>query len=242
MPGATERWHISTVITHQQEAPPMADPGPGRAEATAQSETERRLLSASTWAGVGAPAITVVGILVATLLSPDFGWTANALSDLGSVAPDATAATATTRLLFNGGLLAGGIVGLGFGPALLVAYRNLVELLGVGLAGLTLVTMGLIGVFPLPTEEHLLVAVPFFVLLSVALTVYGAGNVVAGARRRGLATIGFAGLSTGAWTVWALTGPFFRPGLALPEAVGAGLLGVWAVWTVRDVQTRVGLR
>lgn len=215
--------------------------GLGHADTTERNSTERRLLAASTWAGVGAPTITVVGIFLATLVSPDFGWTANALSDLGSRAPDATAATATTRLLFNGGLIAGGLVGLGFGPALLVAHRNIVELLGVGLAGLTLVAMGLIGVFPLPTDEHLLVAVPFFVLLSVALTVYGAGNVLAGARRRGLVTIGFAGLNTGAWAVWALTGSFFRPGLALPEAVGAAVLGVWAVWTVEDVQARLGL-
>lgn len=218
----------------------MGETGAGRARSASRSDTEWRLLAASTWAGVGAPTIAAVGIFLATLLSPDFAWTANALSDLGSLAPDAAVATPTTRVLFNGGLVAGGIVGLAFGPALFVARRNPVELLGVGIAGLTLVAMALIGVFPLPTEEHFLVAVPFFVLLSVALAVYGTGNLLAGARRRGLVTVGFSGLNAGAWAVWALTGPFFRPGLAIPEAVGAGVFGVWAVWTVRDVRTRLG--
>jgi hypothetical membrane protein len=213
----------------------------GRADTTERTGTERRLLAASTWAGVGATTITVVGILLATLVSPDFAWTANALSGLGNRAPDAPVATATTRLLFNGGLVAGSLVGLGFGPALLVAHRNLVELLGVGLAGLTLVAMGLIGVFPLPTDQHFPVSVLFFVLLSVALAVYGAGNVLAGARRRGLVTIGLAGCNTAGWALWALTGPFFRPGVAIPEAVGAAVLAIWAVWTVADVQSRLGL-
>jgi hypothetical membrane protein len=118
------------------------------------TDTGRRLLTASIWAGVGAATITLFGVFFATLVSPDFWWTTHALSDLGSLASDSTTATPTTRLLFNGGLIAGGVVGLGFDPALLVARRNVVELLGVGAAGLTLVAMGLIGVFPLPRDLH----------------------------------------------------------------------------------------
>jgi len=198
-----------------------------------------RLRRASVVAGGLAPVLTLGAILAATLLSPSFSWTANALSNLGG--REAAVATPTTRLLFNDGLILGGLVGLGFGPALLAARRNVVELAGVGLFGLTLVAMALIGVFPQHRDPHFAVAVAFYVLLTLAFWTYGTGNGLAGARRRGVLTVGAGFANLTAWVVWGLTGPFLRPGLALPELVGATLFGVWAVATSLDVRRRLGL-
>ena len=184
---------------------------------------------ASVLAGALAPLVTLGAIFAATLLSPSFSWTANALSNLGGRSADA--ATPTTRFLFNNGLLLGGLLGFGFGPALLAARRNAVELLGVVLFGLTLAAMALIGVFPQHRDPHFTVAAAFYTLLSIAFWVYGAGNVLGGARRRGLLTIGAGALNLLTWAVWALTGAFTRPGLALPEIVGAVAFGAWAVAT-----------
>lgn len=195
------------------------------------------LYRVSVAAGAIAPLVALGTIFAATLLSPSFAWTANALSNLGG--KYAAVATPTTRLLFNNGLIVGGVVGLGFGPALLAARRNAVELLGVALFGASLVAMALIGVFPQHRDPHFAVAVAFYTLLSLSFWAYGAGNVIAGARQRGLLTVGGGVLNFLTWAVWGLTGAFTRPGLALPEIVGAMAFGVWAVATSRDVGRRL---
>ncbi|RXK49192.1 DUF998 domain-containing protein [Halorientalis pallida] len=194
---------------------------------------------ASVWAGLAAPVLSLVGVLLATLVSPSFAWTGNALSELGG--PADPVATDLTRLLFNGGLIAGGVVALGFGYALLLTARNLVELAGIGLFGLTSLSMALIGVFPLPQAAHFVVAVSFYVLLSLALWVYGAGGVLAGDRTRGGVTVCLGVLNAGAWTVWVATGRVSRPGLALPEVVGAAALAGWTVATALGVRDRLDI-
>jgi hypothetical membrane protein len=93
--------------------------------------------------------------------------------------------------------------------------------------------MGLVGVFPQDTAPHFPVAVGFYLLLSVALWVYGAGNLLAGERRRGALTVLLGVANIGAWVAWGLTGDVTRPGLAIPEIVGAVILAGWALWTAR---------
>ena len=232
---------------------------------------ERRLELASCWLGLAAPLVALGAIFAAVLLSPSFDWGINALSDLGradvvvaetpSALADprpagvsAAAATETTRLVFNTGLILGAVLGLGFGFALFRAADHAVELLGIGLLGLTLVLMGLIGVFSWPYALHLPVAAGFFTVLSGALMVYGTGNYLAGHRTRGAATAVAGGAHVLMWIGWILAGGVpsggvarstladivMRPGLAYPEIVGAGLLAVWAVWTALAVRRDLG--
>lgn len=188
-------------------------------------------------AGVLAPVFTLGAIFVATLLSPQFAWTGNALSNLGGTV--STASTPATRLVFNGGLVGGGLIGLGFGYSLFRAARNHVERIGIGVFGLVLIALALIGVFPEGTEPHVPVAVAFYTLLSVGLWLYGAGNVVAGDRSRGVVTVAAGVLNSTVWGVWVATGEMIRPGLALPEIVGALLFAGWAVATAVDVRSRL---
>ena len=94
----------------------------------AQQRARQELLP---WSGVAA---VVVTILAGTVLADGFSWRSNALSNLGVTSTDV--GTQTTVVLFNGGLIAGGGIGLAFGYALLQAAstRGEIAVLGLGLA------------------------------------------------------------------------------------------------------------
>jgi hypothetical membrane protein len=175
-----------------------------------------------TAAGVAAPAVAVGSILLATLVSPTFTWTGSALSDLG-------APGAPTAALFNGGLVLGGALALPFAVRLVGAARNRLEVAGGGLFGLAALALAGVGAFPLDTPQHAPVAIAFFLLLSLSLWTYGAGNAVAGDRRLGAVTALLGLLNLAAWVVYAAL--FDGLGLALPEAVGTAVLAAWSVGT-----------
>jgi hypothetical membrane protein len=183
----------------------------------------------SAGSGVGAALVPTGAILLATVLSPTFSWTGDALSNLGGAGDPA--ATATTMLLFNGGLVVGGLLGVGFVYVLFVRAAHVAERIGAVAFGLSMVALALVGVFPQEQPAHFPAAVSFYLLLSVALWLYGTGNLFVGERERGLATMLLGVVNVAAWVGWGLTGPVLRPGLALPEIVGALVLAGWAVVT-----------
>jgi hypothetical membrane protein len=177
-----------------------------------------------TISGLLAPVITLGAIAIATILSPTFVWTESALSDLG-------ARGVPTARLFNGGLIIGSITALPFGVLVFMSTHNRVEQAGAVLFGLTAVALAAIGVFPTGTPQHLPAAVSFYLLLSFSLWTYGIGNVVAGKRWLGVLTVCLGILNIAAWVVWAIAFQAVIPGLALPESVGAIILGAWIFGT-----------
>lgn len=178
--------------------------------------------------GAAAVLVTMAAILLATLVSPAFAWTGNALSDLGVTGT--AAGTGTTVLLFNGGLIAGGVLGLVFAVALARTRPTLAGSVVGGLFALTMALMGLVGVFPEDTDLHFPVAVGFYLLLSLSLWVDGALSFREGWRSRAVAGLGLGAVNLLGWLVWGVTGSVRRPGLAVPEIVGALALSAWAVW------------
>ena len=186
--------------------------------------TPRRAAAAT---GVAAPLLTLGAILVATLLSPSFTWAGSALSDLGvtpGVAP-----------VFNGGLVAGAVVGLPFAWHRWSAAVDPFQRAGAAGVGVALLAMGGVGLFPAGTALHLPVAAGFFAAFTYALFLHGTGSVRAGAAARGLATIWLAVAHVTAWLLWgvgaAATGV---TGIALPEFAGALAFGGWIVWTAGE--------
>lgn len=173
--------------------------------------------------GLLAPLISLGAIALATLISPTFSWTQSALSSLGVAAP--------TAWLFNGGLIAGGVVSLPFGVRVFETARNLIERAGAVLFWLCAVALAAIGIFPAGTPLHFPSAIAFYLLLSLSLWTYGVGNAIAGAWLLGALTVLLGVLNIGAWFVWAMALQAIAPGLALPEIVGALILGVWIVGT-----------
>lgn len=178
--------------------------------------------------GAVSVAVTVSAILLATALSPSFAWTGNALSNLGVATTGA--GTPTTVLLFNGGLIAGGILGLAFAAALVRAEPTLSSRLTGILYGLTAGAMALVGVFPQGHPLHVTVALGLYLAMSTTMWADGLLSVRRGWRRRGAAGLGLGTLNLAGWIVWGLTGPVRRPGLAIPELVGALALAAWTLY------------
>ena len=179
--------------------------------------------------GLLAPLVTLGAIAIATTLSPTFTWTGSALSDLG-------APWAPTAWLFNGGLIVGGIIALLFGVLVFLNAHNRIEQAGAVLFGVTAVLLAAIGMFPAGTPQHFPAAVSFYLFLSISLWVYGVGNVLAGKRRLGALTVCLGLLNLLAWVVWVIAFQTIVPGLALPESVGAIILGAWVFGTTIRIQ------
>ncbi|QCC52362.1 DUF998 domain-containing protein [Halapricum salinum] len=183
--------------------------------------------------GVAAIVVTFVGIFGAVALSPSFAWSENALSNLG-VASHA-AGTGTTVLLFNGGLLLGGVLGIGFAVALALREARLLGRLGAALFGVAMASMAGVGVFPQGHSLHFGVASGLYLLFSVATIVYAGGLVIDGDRRAGALSAGLGVVNLGIWIGWVGAVGIEAPGLAIPEILGAGCVGAWALWQAREL-------
>jgi len=194
------------------------------------------LSRASRIAGVVAVLVAAVGIAGAMLASPAFAVTGNALSDLGQ--PGNRAATPVTTLLFDGGLVLAGVVGLPFGATLWRERTHSLE--GIAAAPFTVALLGMVGVglFPAGRPLHVPAALTLYLASMVAMTVHGVGTALAGRRRRGALSLSLAGVHVAGWWWWAASGPVLRPGLAFPELLGAGVFAIWVLqtagWPFRD--------
>ncbi|QSG01890.1 DUF998 domain-containing protein [Natranaeroarchaeum sulfidigenes] len=188
--------------------------------------------------GLIAPAIAAVTILAATFVDPGFVWADDALSNLGELPAGESItlsflAESPEFVLFNGGLILTGIVGLAFAWRLWTDAKNWLHRLGaVQFAG-ALIALALVGVYYIPREPHGAVAIAHYLLGIVFLWTHGTGSVLAGRVRWGLVTIWLGIVHLVAWLVWAalLTGPI--PGLAIPETVGAAIFGGWTAVAAR---------
>ncbi len=178
--------------------------------------------------GLAAVLVGFGGILVTTLVSPAFSWTGNALSDLGVTTT--AAGTPATAILFNASLVGGGLVGLGFAVALGRESRTRGAWAVTGVFALTVLTMALIGVFPLGTTFHVPVAVGFYLLVTLLCWTDGLVALAGKQRRRAAGGLLLGAANLGAWVVWSATGSFSRPGIAVPELVGALAFSAWVGW------------
>lgn len=178
------------------------------------------------WCGPATIVVSAVGILSATLLAPSFSWAGNALSDLG-------AAGASTAPLFNGTLILAGLLGLPFAFRLVVARSGWVRWLGALLFGASSLLLALIGVFPLPSPYHAAVAVPFFLLFTIALALDGVGAIRGGRGIDGALSFSLAGIHVVGWLVWSQSG---LAGVAIPEMIGSVALWIWILRRFREVR------
>lgn len=177
--------------------------------------------------GIAAVLIAAIGIAGAALASPAFSVTGNALSDLGQ--PDNPAATEVTTLLFNGGLVLAGLVGLPF--AVTLRDESASRLGGVAVVAFVVALLGMVGVglFPAGQPLHVPSALALYLASMVAMTVHGVADAADSHRRRAVVTLSLVVVHVGGWWVWAAGGPVLRPGLAVPELLGAGAFAVWVV-------------
>jgi len=179
-------------------------------------------------AGCGIAGLMVFygSLSIAIALSPTFDWTTSALSDLGAVG-------VAGAWLFNGGLILSAIFFLAFSYGVFASSANRLERIGALVVSLAYALTILVGVFPYPTPLHDPIALAQFLLIPVALLLYGTGNVRRGAPRLGAVTIvlGFAAFAGNvALLAVAAAGP---SGYALPELAVILPFDLWALLTIR---------
>lgn len=172
--------------------------------------------------GLAAVAVSFGGVVYAMAAAPWFSPFLYALSDLG-------ARGAVTAPIFNGALLVGGALGAAFVVTVLADTDHPIRQAG-GLFGLlAMLFMALVGAFPLPSSFHGFVAIPFFLFLTLAVFLWGAGDYAAGRTLRGLVLVLLGVLHVVSWAWWALY-PWFPPGIAIPELVGSVAFAAWGSW------------
>jgi hypothetical membrane protein len=196
-----------------------------------QAEDRKRVLAGL---GVAAMVVALGGVFVAAALAPWFSPFLNALSELGSVGMP-------TAPIFNGALMVGGALGAGFVVAVWAETENPIHAAGLVVLSLAMVSLALVGVFPLPSTMHFVVAPAFFGFATLGVAVFAAGDFVGtgGFRRgghpaRGGTLILLVTVHVVSWVWWFLLG-WPGPGVAVPELVGSAMLAVWALWAAADL-------
>lgn len=176
------------------------------------------------------------GVLGGIFASPSFSFAENALSELG-VASSAVG-TPMTAVLFNGGLLVGGVLGLGFAWSLLTVARDVLGRLRGWSFGVTTWSMAGVGVFPMGDPFHVPVALAFFLGITATLAVAGLAERRHGRSRLGTPSLAGAAAHVLGWLAWVAAGGPAVVGLAVPELWGAGLLAAWVLATARRLRPR----
>ena len=175
------------------------------------------LLKFALLCGMISPIISLSSITVAITYTPGFNWFTWALSDLG---------VHEAALIFNSGLIIGGILATIFAVGLMQILRK--QVLGfVGAFTLVLSSINLcaIGVFPESAGRiHFYVSLAFFTLLAISVFLIGVALIREPSQRYlGLFSI----LTVIVGSVTALTVP--HGGVAIPEMIGSIAASVWAV-------------
>jgi hypothetical membrane protein len=178
-------------------------------------------LKISALSGILASIITITFILLAIAFYPPFSWTDNALSDLG-VQEGATA------VLFNSGLIIGGILTLIFASGLLAFFGNFVGRSGAFIFVLDSLALAAIGVFPENVKpQHFLASVAFFVLAPIAMLVISVAFLLMKSVKLVVYTFMSAFLAALVWVIQWSVG--FGSDVAIPEAFSALLALTWFI-------------
>ena len=177
---------------------------------------KKKMMMVAWVCGILTSIVVLSSVLIAISQSPWFGWTANALSDLG---------VSGAASIFNSGLIVGGILMMVFAAGLLVVSGGALERAGAALLFIGAIALSCIGVFTESAGDiHTYVAVAFFGISAISFFLIGAGSIVAGSKKFGLLTV-LAGVLVGLpWVfVWAWSG------LAIPETLSALVIFIWVI-------------
>jgi hypothetical membrane protein len=182
----------------------------------------RFFLKISGICGLLSPMVVFSCILLAVAYASDFSWMNSALSDLG-IMPD------PTRILFNSGLIVGGILAVVFAARLFSFFKGK----SAGQAGaflflLDCLALIAIGIFPESvTPMHIYASVAFFMLFPLSMFLMTAYFVLASRGR--MAAFTFL-ISVFAAVVWILEFWVpYAPGVAIPETLSGIAASIWVV-------------
>jgi len=173
--------------------------------------------------GIIGPVFTFILIFSAISQAPWFTWTGNALSDLGVHEESA--------LLFNSGLIIGGILDVVFAFGVMRFYQNRrIGRDGAFFLLLASIFLTSIGIFPetTPNNIHFIVSVAFFAMFPVSLLIQSAAMLAMPTHKKlGAFTIIMAIVAIIPWTIWIPLKPY--RGVAIPELVSALAAATWSI-------------
>ena len=195
--------------------------GQERAKVKKSSSKRDASLRIAALCGVISPITGFTLLSLAAFYSPWFRWTGNYLSDLGTRGDDAS-------MLFNSGLIAGGILSTLF--AIGLRQSRLLSSSPLGRLGALALILGscavwAIGVFPLETgAPHAYAARTFFTLIPFSLLLIGAAMMASAEKTLGLFT-----LIMGVVTVAVALIPWPWDGGAIPQMLSVLPMAAWSV-------------
>jgi|GEM_PF-1469804 len=208
-----------------------------------------RLRRTLAYFGFAAPAVSIGLILLSTFVDPKFSWASRSLSSIGEATGLELLAVGSANqlgwVLFNGGLFAGGLLGLPFVALLFVDGRNTLEKVGALWFGFGLLSMAGVGIAFLNGPDvaapfaafHFVFASALFFSIAIAPWIHASGMALAGDVREAVGVIWLANLYAIQWVVWIILEAMVFTGdgntwtyFAVPEFVGAVTVGVWAAW------------
>lgn len=120
--------------------------------------------------GIAAPFIAYIFIGISILINGWFRWADHALSDLGGI-------EASYNNVFNFGIMVAGMAGLIFAMGIFRYSESAVGGVGTLLFLLGMVSLILVGIFPLGTSPHYYVSVLFFVLCAIGMVLIGLDQI-----------------------------------------------------------------
>ncbi|MCK4364472.1 MAG: DUF998 domain-containing protein [Thermoplasmatales archaeon] len=165
------------------------------------------LIKTSGFCGVTLPIFTFLFILRSMSRVTGFSWTENAISDLGRIGYGTS--------YFNFGLIIIGILLLVFSIGLNLALKT--QRVGPTVFALSAIYLVGVGIYPLPTSEHIDLSGLFFIAFTFGFLVFGIKNYknqVDFLKKMG----GFA-LIVVAFAAIAPISLIFVSGIAIPEAM-----------------------
>ena len=169
------------------------------------------------YAGLLAPVVAFLGIVTAAYLNRSWWrFTENSLSDLGRLG-------LPHNWIFSGALVLTAVLALYYAWGLWETASNAAEKTGAATFIVGLLFLMAIGLFPEGTSPHYYVSWGFFLASAAGIAIFGAGFILSGKKKLGLAT--FVLLAAGIpLTFWA-KGHF--TGVAVAETVGAMSIALW---------------
>jgi len=172
--------------------------------------------------GIVAPIVAFTCTSLAIILSPQFSWTDNALSDLGIV-------EGVTSTLFNTGLILGGILAVMFGLGLFtILARSTLGKLSAIIFILAAAALTAIGIFPENAKPmHFCASVAFFVLFPLGMFLVGGSFIFLRKARKGVLTMLAAAFAVAVWLVQFSI--HYVPQVAIPEALSSLSASAWSI-------------
>lgn len=163
--------------------------------------------------GIFIPVVIFTCVGLSIVSSPWFTWTQHALSDLGI--------QQNTAVVFNYGLILGGILALIFSLGLIQILSNKIGAYLLALSSLALIG---IGVFPETIFVlHFFTSASFFMLLTIALLIIGLTSKKNSFERR----IGLFALVLALIAISSIVFLFYFEGIAIAEAFSCFPAFVW---------------